>query len=83
MRAISAARSRSSPFFQASARTLDTRMCSRLFKGSASTPSSVSSPVAVEPTRSRSSSSSSRAAGSGAANDFRIETGSPAVEPGV
>ena len=53
MRAIRDARSRSSPFFQASARTVETRMCSRLFRGSASRPSSVKRPVAVEPTRSR------------------------------
>ena len=46
-------------------------------------PSSVSRPVAVDATRSRSASSSSRAAAGGAANDATIDTGRPADEPGV
>ena len=37
----------------------------------------------VVATRSRSSSASSRTAAGGAANDCRIETGSPALLPGV
>ena len=39
MRGIRAARSRSSPSLHASARIVESRMCSRLFSGSASTPS--------------------------------------------
>ena len=59
------------------------RMCSRLLIGSASMPRSPSRLVAVVPMRSRRSSSSSRMAGGGAANDLRIDSGMPALLPGV
>ena len=81
--AISAGRSRSLPAFQALARMVEIRMCSRLWTGSASTPSSPRRLVAVVPTRSPSASASSRIAWGGAANDLRIEIGSPAWLPGV
>ena len=59
------------------------RMCSRLRIGSASMPRRDSREVAVVAIRSRRNSSSARVAGSGHANDLRIETGMPAVLPGV
>ncbi|MBK7876549.1 MAG: hypothetical protein IPJ77_12510 [Planctomycetes bacterium] len=58
-------------------------MCSRLWIGSASTPSRPSRLVTVLAMRSWKSSPSSRTSGAGAASDERIDTGSPAVLPGV
>jgi hypothetical protein len=46
-------------------------------------PRSPSSPATVAETRSCSSSGSSRTAGAGASNECMIETGNPALEPGV
>ena len=83
IRGMSAAMSRSSPAFQASARILEIRMCSGLCIGSASMPSRPRRLPAVVATRSLSASPSSRIASGGAANDLRIETGSPAWLPGV
>ena len=80
---ISPARSRSSPACHAWPRIVEMRMCSRDWIGSASTPSRPSRLVAVVAIRSRSSSPSSITAGSGAAKDFRIDTGRPALLPGV
>ncbi len=80
---ISAARSRFRPSRQAPSRIVESRMCSRLWIGSASIPSRPSRLVTVVLTRSASSSRSSISAASGAANDDRIEIGSPAVLPGV
>ena len=78
-----AARSRFSPLHQASFSTAASRMCSRLCTGSASTPSSVNTLVAVVVTASAIRSESSRSASDGALNDSRIETGRPARLPGV
>ncbi len=78
-----AGRSRSRPSFQAAPRSVETRMCSRLRSGSASIPSRPSSPVTVAVICSVSASPSSITAGGGAARDFRTETGSPALLPGV
>ncbi len=80
---ISAAKSRSSSFFHVWSRMVEMRMCSRLWIGSASTPSNPSKLVTVVLIRSRSSSASSRTSADGAAKDFRMETGSPALLPGV
>ena len=77
------ARSSSCPWRHAVSRMVAIRMCSRLLIGSASMPSRPRRLVAVVPMRSRSSSSSSRMAGGGAANDLRIESGMPALLPGV
>ena len=79
---ITAARSRSRPCFQALPRIVESRICSRLWTGSAWMPTSASNAVAVALTRSRSNSGSSAMAAPGAANDFIMETGSPAVLPG-
>jgi hypothetical protein len=57
-------------------------VCSRL-RGSASTPASASTLLAVLPARSDRNSLSSRAEAVGAANDDRIDTGTPARLPGV
>jgi hypothetical protein len=83
MAAMRPARSRSRPSLQQRSSNDDSRMCSRLLSGSASTPSRVSRLVAVVETRSCSRSSSSRIAGLGAASEPTIEIGTPAREPGV
>ena len=80
---ISAARSRLSPWRQAASSSADSRMCSRLRIGSASMPSRPSSPATAEPTRSFSAVASLATTGSGAANERRIDSGRPALEPGV
>ena len=58
-------------------------MCSRLWIGSASMPSSANRLEAAAATRSRSASPSPRWSGGGAANDESTCSGSPAVLPGV
>jgi hypothetical protein len=78
-----ASRSRSCPAVQAAVNSVDRRMCSRLLTGSAAIPTSARRLVAVVATRSRKSSVSSRSAAGGAAKERTIETGMPAVEPGV
>ncbi|KRT74362.1 MAG: hypothetical protein XU12_C0003G0003 [Deltaproteobacteria bacterium CSP1-8] len=77
------ARSRSCPFFHAVSRMVERRMCSLLWMGSADVPKRLSRLVTVVPIRSPSSSLSSATAFPGKANDLRMETGSPAVLPGV
>ena len=80
---ISAARSRLSPLRQAASSRADSRMNSRLLIGSASTPSSASSPATAELTRSFSAVASLATTGSGAANERRMDSGRPLFEPGV
>jgi len=59
------------------------RMCSRLRSGSAVMPIRASRLVTVVLMRSASSSLSSLSVWFGASNDLRIETGMPALLPGV
>ena len=80
---MSPGRSRSRPSRHAASKSRASRMCSRLWSGSASIPRRPSRLVAVVAIRSRKSSASSRTAAAGAANDLTIDTGSPAVLPGV
>ena len=77
------ARSRSCPCFQAVSRIVERRICSRLWIGSASIPRRLSRLVTVVAIRSPSSSLSPVTAFPGKENDLRMETGSPAVLPGV
>ena len=58
-------------------------MCSRLRSGSASIPSSASSPEVADEMRSRNASASCSSAGGGAANERSTLSGRPAVLPGV
>ena len=74
---------RSWPDSQEVFKILANRICSGLCRGSASRPTRLSKLVAVVPTRSPRSSASSRIFGEGTENDCRMETGSPAVLPGV
>ncbi len=80
---ISSVSSSDRPSLQASAMMRDSRMCSRLRTGSASTPSSDSRPDTVPSTRSRSASSSPRSAAAGASSLRSTAIGVPAVLPGV
>ena len=80
---INAARSRPRPWAQACWRICDSRIVSRLFTGSAPRPIRPSNPATVEPTRSRSSSASSMTSSGGGANELNIDSGRPALLPGV
>jgi hypothetical protein len=59
----------------------ESRMCSRLFSGSAAMPTRPSRPETAAEIRSRVAPASLPAGGG--ANERRIESGSPAVLPGV
>ncbi len=62
---------------------LESRMCSRPWIGSESTPSRASRLATSVPVRSRSASPSAITSGGGAASEERIEICSPASLPGV
>ena len=61
---------------------VESSVCSRL-RGATSTPASDSTLGAVLPARSAKASASSRAPPRGAANELMIDTGTPALLPGV
>ncbi len=77
------ARSRSCFCLQAVSRMVERRMCSLLWMGSASIPSRLSRLVTVVLMRSLNRSLSSMMTCSGAAKDLRMDTGNPALLPGV
>ena len=80
---IRLARSRSEPFLQASDRMVEIRICSLDRRGSPSMPRRPNRLVTVVVTRSCNSSSSAMISAGGAEKDFNIDTGSPALLPGV
>ena len=81
--AMSSAMSMLLPCCHADSRIEHSRMCSRLWSGSVSMPSRSRRLVTVVVIRSRSRSASSRIARPGASKDRRMDTGMPALLPGV